>query len=173
MGGVYRQPSQNSSTPGFDDCWANGGKSYYGWHMRQPQYPDLPTIIQAHINGTALDANRYAVAPWERYKKKYVGSDGPYQQHVIQAFSNGNVLCTGPDMNTPITASCPEEDSEDNPYALWRYISYPGGRYLLYSPEHGRFVGLGADGLLYANVGSPHGAARLTELYPGGLPAPN
>jgi hypothetical protein len=168
VGGVFRQPADAAN--GYNDCLAGERHTYRGWHMRQPQYPNLPTIIQAPSNGAPLDANRYAVGPWERYRKRAVAVNGPYWEYNIQALSNGKMLCTGPDMNTPIHTNCPQEDIEDNPYALWRYISITGGKYLLYSPTHGRYVGLGPDGLLYANVGSPHGAAELTELYMGGNP---
>jgi hypothetical protein len=164
VAGVFRQAV--NAPNGYNDCLANKNSSFYGWRMRQPQYPNYSPIIQAPSNGSALIANRWAVGPWERYKKHR--ADGAYGN--IEALSNGKMLCT-PNATTPITASCDYDDVEDDPNARWKYVTFPGHNYkLLYHEGTGRYAAVGVNGLLYASAVLPENAAQLTHLYMGGNP---
>lgn len=54
---------------GFDDCIRGAAHDFQGWHMVDPQYPNHPPLITAPGAGASdLQANRYAVGPWERYR---------------------------------------------------------------------------------------------------------
>jgi len=155
VAGVYRQAL--TATNGFNDCIAGTSASYWGFYMKDAQV-SKPTIIRAPNDGTALKADRYAVGPWERYKRVSLGSS----KYAFQALSNGKYLCT-PNTTTAITASC---TSTTDTNAHWYQDLYGGLRLL--SVNHDTWVSVGTDGSLYADATSRVNGALLTYLYMGG-----
>jgi hypothetical protein len=160
VAGVYRQ-AMNAAN-GFNDCMAGTNANYYGLHMKDPQYPNLPPIIRAPSGGGGLTANRYAVGPWERYRVHSFPSD----RVVIQALSNGKYLCT-PNSTTPISASCTDIN---DPNAQWTRSWLDTGRvtYGLKSNALNRFLSIGSNGGLYASGLVIGDGAVINNLYMGG-----
>jgi hypothetical protein len=157
IAGVYRQ--QMNVANGFNDCMLGTNAAYWGLHMVDPQQPSKPPIIRAPSDGTALTANRYAVGPWERYKRVSLAGG----KHAFQALSNGKYLCT-PNTATPITASC---TSTADVNAQWSIQSGDGGVNIK-SVAHNKFLSVAGNGNLYASGNVAGDGATVNYLFMGG-----
>ncbi len=160
IAGVYRQALNAAN--GFNDCMAGTNSDYRGLHMKDPQYPNVPPIIRAPSNGTALTANRSAVGPWERYRRVDLGS-GVF---ALRALSNGKYLCAQ-NTSTPIAASC---TSSGDTNAQWKSQSTSGGLNFK-SVAHNKFLSVGGDGRLYASGDVAAHGAVVNYLSMGGFSA--
>jgi hypothetical protein len=157
VGGVYRQALNAAN--GFDACMAGTNASFWGLHMDDPQ-SSTPPIIRAPSDGTALTANRYAVGPWERYKRVDLGN----LTYAFQALSNNKYLCT-PNTTTAISASCTSTSSTT---AQWKMEAVGTGGARIKSVAHNKYLSVAGNGNLYASGVVAGDGAVVNFLWPGG-----